>query len=355
MYYSRSVSAIAAVQVAAVLGVFPALAQEPLAETSLKMIGSSSFMPLYTEHERPFWTEVLLERSDGKIKVDITSHNEAGLKGPEMLRILQMGVADVTSPIFGYLASDNPINEAIDLAGISPDAETARKVSEAWQAVVDEEYREKHSATVLGVLTYPAQVIFCKDEISSLADLEGRKVRTGNRSLAEFVEAVGATSVTMPIGDVVPALERGVVDCAITGTLTGYQQKWYEVTDYIYGLKLGWSQSATIVNLKTWEAMPEQNREFIQTEFDSYEDRVWASVAEQTEQGLDCLTGRAECPLGEAADMTLVEVKPEDQQLLDRIVQETIVPQWVSRCGEGCAEKWNASIAPIIGVTAQAN
>lgn len=329
------------------------LAAQELSETSLNVIGSASFMPLYSQRERPFWTETLSAESGGKISAEVRPFNEAGLTGTELLRLIQQGVADAATPILGYLAADDAMSEAVDLAGIAPDVETARAVSDAWTPVLDAHFREQNEGRVLGIVAYPTQVVLCKDSFESLSDLSGRKVRTGNRSLAELMEAYGASTVTMPIGDVIPALERGVVDCAITGSLTAYNQKWQEVVNYVSDLGLGWSQLATIVSMRSWDQMPEANREFIETRYADFVEAVWAEVKEETEVGFDCLTGRSTCPLGEPASLTLVESSEEDRAELRAKVGETVVPAWSERCGEGCAEAWNAAMADIVGVRAE--
>lgn len=347
-----SLSALLAATVSS-LSVPGAAQAQDLTEAQLNVIGSASFMPLYSEREYPFWTETLSAASEGKISAEVRPFNEAGLTGTELLRLIQQGVADAATPILGYLAADDAMSEAVDLAGIAPDVATARAVSDAWEPVLDSHFREKNNARVLGILAYPSQVLLCKDGFESLTDLEGRKVRTGNRSLAELMESLGASSVTMPIGDVVPSLERGVVDCAITGSLTAYNQGWYEVVDYVSDLGLGWSQLATIVSLRSWEEMPEANRSFIETQYAAFAEEVWDEVGEQTEVGFDCLTGRAECPLGEAAGMTLVAASDADRALLQEKLGETVVLAWAERCGEGCAEAWNGAMAEIVGVRAE--
>jgi len=331
----------------------PAAMAQDLSQAHLKVIGSGSFMPLYAQRELPFWTKTLAEGSGGLITADVLPFNEAGLNGTELLRLLQQGVTDAATPILGYLAADDPMSEAIDLAGIAPDVGTARAISDAWAPVLDAHFSAKNGARVLGVLAYPSQVLLCKDSFESLADLAGRQVRTGNRSLAELMEALGANSVTMPIGDVIPALERGVVDCAITGSLTAYNQGWPEVVNYVSDLGLGWSQLAAIVSERSWGAMPAANREFIEAQYALFVEDVWAEVESETEVGFDCLTGRAECPLGEAASMTLVSATEQDRALLRQMVRSVVVPAWIDRCGEGCAEAWNGAMAEIVGVSAE--
>lgn len=342
----NTLNATVASCVMALLSTSLASAQE-LPQTHLKVMGGASFNAQYRELEQPFWLKQIPEHSKGKITAEITPVNELGLKGTEVLRLMGLGVLDFATPILGYVAPDEPLSGAVDLAGLSPDLETARKVSEAFLPTLDKVYQEKHGIKLLGVWPYPAQVMFCKTEFSKLSDLKGFKVRTGNSSLAEFVEAIGATPVTMPIGEVVPSLDRGVVDCAITGTLPGYDFKWYEVTDYVYALPLGWSQMVQAVNMKTWERLGPDVQTFLQAEITDLANRIWERTDFETEQGFACLTGSAECTFGEPANMKLIEISPDDETMLRQVLVDTIIPKWVERCGEACVADWNATIGEL--------
>src|SRR5690606_25283695 len=132
--------------------------------------------------------------------------------------------------------------------------ETARAVTESFLPVYEKHY-DANNAKLLGISTYPAQVLFCKGSFTGLNDLKGKKVRTSSRTQAEFVQAFGGSSVTIPFGEVVPALQNGVVDCAITGSLSGYSAKWYEVSDHLYALPINWNQQLIVANKAFWNKL----------------------------------------------------------------------------------------------------
>jgi len=48
-------------------------------------------------------------------------------------------------------------------------------------------------------------------------------------------DGLGANPQTMAFADVYPALERGVLDGAVTCGSCAVGQKWFEVTDYLTG------------------------------------------------------------------------------------------------------------------------
>ena len=335
---------------AAVIG---SAAAQDLPRTHLKVVGAWGNLSQYKNFEQPFWTREIPEKSKGAVTAEITPFNEMGLKGAEIFRLMRLGVIDFGSTVLGYVAADDARNEAIDLAGLAPDVDTARRISDAYRPVYDRFYRERFGIQVLAIWPYPAQVIFCNGAISGLEDLRGKKVRTGNRTLAEFAEALGGTGVTMSFSEVVPALQNKVVDCAITGTLSGNAAKWYEVTTHLYALPVGWSQVMHAVNLKTWERLPAAVRDFLLREIRDLEDRIWKAMDEETRQGIDCNIGRDSCTMGSKGKMTLVPVSDRDRELLGRVLREVVVPKWAARCGAECVQEWNATVGAIVGITAK--
>ena len=60
-------------------------------------------------------------------------------------------------------------------------------------------------------------MFWCREKVSGIADMQGKKIRVFNKTMSDFVKALGGSSISMAFGDVVPALQRGVVDCAVVG------------------------------------------------------------------------------------------------------------------------------------------
>lgn len=339
----------------AVIGLLatPAMADE-LPKTELNVVGTWSNLNLYRQFEKPFWEERITEASNGAITATVQGFNEMGLRGPEIVRLMEQGVIDMGATILGYLAADDPRNEAIDLAGLSPDANTARRVSEAYKPTLAQMYNDEYDIKLLSIWPYSAQVLFCNRPLNSLADLRGAKVRTANRTLAEFMEAVGAEGVTMAFSEVVPAMQQGVMDCGITGAMSGYSAGWHEVATHLYTLPVGWSQVIVAVSNNKWNSLDPKVQELIIEELARLEDEVWRGAEEETMHGFACNTG-GECPFGEPASMTLVEVSFEDEIMLKEILRESVLPKWAARAGADAAAVWSEEVGYIVDLEAVAN
>lgn len=329
-----------------------AVAQTPatdLPETNLTVVGGLSNLTAYQNFEQPFWTETIPELSDGQVTADIKGFNEMGLKGPEILRLLGQGVIPFGTATMSYFASDNPINEAIDLAGLTPSIETAREITDAFLPVYQDFY-DDNNIKVLGFSTYPAQVLFCNAPVEKLDDLKGKKVRTSSRTQAEFVEAVGGSSVTIPFGEVVPALQNTVVDCAITGSMSGYSAKWYEVSTHLIALPINWNQQIHAVNMGYWDKLDPKVQDFLEANLPVMYDAIWEQAAKETQQGYDCNTGSADCPYDVTGDMKLIEPSDAARKELARITADVVVPKWAQRCSEQCVNDFNNTIGKILDI-----
>ncbi|MYN14098.1 transporter [Pusillimonas sp. TS35] len=322
-----------------------------LPKTQLQVVGGLSNLTAYQNFEQPFWTKTVPELSNGQVTATIKGFNEMGLKGPEILRLIGQGVVPIGTATMSYFATDNPMNEAIDLAGIAPDVKVARKITEAFEPVFAK-YYAGNNVKVLGFSPYPAQVLFCNAKIASLNDLKGKKVRTSSRTQAEFIQALGGTSVTLPFGEVVPALQNGVVNCAITGSMSGYSAKWYEVSTHLVKLPINWNQQIHAANMGYWNKLDPKVQDFLQKNIGVMIDKIWDAAAQETQQGYDCNTGAAACTLPVKGKMTLVEPSDADRELLKKITADTIVPQWAARCSADCVKEWNATVGKVLNVTA---
>lgn len=327
-----------------------------LPSTTLSYVGSWSSLTLYQDFEKPFWGEHLQEASEGQVQVDVTTFDQMGLKGAKVFSLLSKGVFDVGSTVGDYTVSDAPELEGMDIPMIAPDVEAARELVEAYRPVLDDILSERFGAKLIAAVPYPSQVVFCNTEIKGLASLEGKKIRASGRSTAEFLQAVGAEGVTLAFSEVPGALQRGVIDCAVTGSLSGYSAGWYDVSTHLYPLPVGgWDYVITAMNGEVWDGMaPELQDWLLQQVEEHYEQPVWSAAVEGTEEGVACLTGNGECGQGEPGSMTLVEATEEDFALARRKLEEEVLPAWVERVDAEDVQRWNETIGQATGVTAEA-
>ena len=346
----RTLLAGASLIVAAGAAQTPAVAQE-LDEVTLSVVGSWSSLPLYQQFEEPFWTEHLPEASGGRIGVEMTTFNQLGSSGGDVYRLLGDGVFDVGMTVADYTVADAPELEGLDVPLIATEASTAREVVDAARPMVEDIMRDRFSSKLLAIAPYPPQVVFCRDELSSLADLEGRKVRGSGRMTTQFLEALGAEGINLAFSEVPGALERGIVDCAITGAGTRPSAGWGGSENYLLTLPLGgWDPVVTAMNLERWESLSPATQEFLMAQIsEHFEAPAWADAQGALERDVACLTG-GECAMETEASMTLVEASDADRETAMAALRETVLPDWAERAGSDWAQRWNESVGAVVDV-----
>jgi TRAP-type C4-dicarboxylate transport system substrate-binding protein len=330
-------------------------AAEKLPATKINVVGNLGITTQYKELEVPFWTEKVPAASGGAITATIKPWNEMGLKGPEVFRLLRQGLFDVATAQMGHMAGDAPINDATDLAGLSPTIDTFRKVTDAFRPELERYYGDEFKAKLLALWSFQAQVLYCRDQIRGLADLKGKRVRTSGASQSDFIEHFGGAGVNMAFGEVQQALANGVIDCAITGTLGGYKAKWYESAKFLYPLPINWGSGVQGANLAFWSKLQPSVQSFLQQNIKTLEADVWKQNERENDLGIACNTGTAPCSEGPAAKMTLVPVSDGDLALRKEALLKTVLPRWAKRCGAECVKRWNASVGKVVGLEAPAS
>ena len=347
------VAPLAAAAVLLSAGAQPAGAQT-IDKKEFNVVGTWNFLTNFQVLEKPFFAEVLPKVSNGNLKGNVKALNELNLKGTELLRLLKQGVFDMAFVLPIYVEDGGAVIEALDIAGVARDYPMARDISQIWLPEMQKVMQEKHGAVILGTHTWPEQDFYCRGDIKSIDDLKGKKIRVQGTSQSDLVTALGATGVTIAFAEVVPALEKGVVDCGITGTMPAYKAKWPEVTNTLYRLPVGFTAGMLVANAAMFNKLSPDTQKLIREQVKDLEDRSWKSTIAETEDGVHCTTGTGPCPAGQPGKLKLVKPSDEDLKARDKALNESVLKAWAKRCGEACAAKWTEMIGKKYGLVAKA-
>jgi TRAP-type C4-dicarboxylate transport system substrate-binding protein len=327
----------------------------PSGAIHLRVVGGLATISQYVRFEQPFWEQRIQALSGGRITAEITPFDRSGLRATEVLAMMRLGVLPFGTVVLGTAAADEPEFNIVDLPAMSPDFASLRRNVARVRPYIEELLRERHYVEVLGIYTYPAQVLFCRRPFNGLGDLAGRRIRTSSVGQSELIEALGATAVVTGFAGIVPAIRSGGVECAITGTLSGNAIGLHEVTGHVHAMALSWGLSAFGASRAAWNALPPDVQALLREAVAGLEREIWEGADRETGEGLACNAGRPGCERGAPGRMQIVPVSAADTALRDRLLRETVVPRWISRCGADCANTWNRYLAPVAGFRAQAD
>jgi TRAP-type C4-dicarboxylate transport system substrate-binding protein len=160
------------------------------------------------------WADKIEAESDGRIKIERYPAMQLGGKPPELIEQVVDGVVDIVWTVSGYTPGRFPRAEVFELPFTMGDAET---MSRAYWKLAEETMMDAEFAPFkpLGLWVHGPGVIHSSEPISSLADLNGVKLRAPTRMTNKLFSNLGATPVGMPVPAIPEALSKGVVDATV--------------------------------------------------------------------------------------------------------------------------------------------
>ena len=322
------------------------------ADVNMRVLGWYGNQKQSTDIERPFWKD-LTAATNGTFSANFRTVDEIGLKGFESLRTLQSGAFDVVSFQISFVGGEAPVLMGVDLPGLSLNFDDQRKIADAYRGVMDANLGAKFGGKLLAVWPFPFQILYCKPQMTSLADLKGQKVRVAGNLSSELVKQLGGAAVSLAGPEVYQALMQGVVDCAVTGSQYGNSNGWAEVTRSLSPAPIGGTGVVLhVASKKFWDKLTPAQQATLSAQMKVLEDKLWAMADESHADGIRCNTGAQPCA-GKPGNMTLVEMSDADRARLKQILTTNLLPIWLKDCEAAsptCRQDWESTVGAAAGI-----
>ena len=156
----------------------------------------------------------------------------------------------------GYIGGDLPIVDVANLWGVIPDIATNWKTIEAVQGPLHVLLEERSNGVVLAESYYGNNFYYTGKPLRTPADLEGLKVRSHSTVLGDLISGMGAEPQFVAFSEVYTALERGILDGAVTCGPCGAGLRWFEVADYLNGPIISIGVTFITINKDRWDEIP---------------------------------------------------------------------------------------------------
>ena len=154
----------------------------------------------------------------------------------------------------GFFAGSVPLGDLCRLPFLISSQDEYQKIAPIVNRYMEAGYA-KRGIVMLGGYVYPVQVPFARKKLTSLADMQGLKMRVTSPEQGEFVKRFGGIPITMGTPEVPAALDRGVVDGAFTAS-AGAGYPWKDLLKYNYRIGVNYVNSYIIVNKAAFDALP---------------------------------------------------------------------------------------------------
>ena len=213
------------------------------------------------------WAQRIEEGSGGRIEIEIYPSMTLGGQPPQLPGQVRDGVVDMAWFVNAYATGVFPRTEVFELPGVHQGNSAA--VNMAMLEMYDEFLAPDFEGLVpLFQHVHGGQAIhMAEKEVRAPADLAGTKMRIPSRTGAWVLEALGASPVQMPVGEVPVALSKKVVDGAlipfeIIPPLQLQEQTQYQI-EGPGGRRLGTTAFQVSMNQASWDSLPEDLQQVI--------------------------------------------------------------------------------------------
>ena len=306
---------------------------------------------LWCKHQRVYFVPNVQERTEEQVTLNITSFPELGLAGTDTASLLADGTLGMTEIYGGYVGGEFPTLAVQYIWGLWPDHETHYRVLTNIAPDLDQVIKDELDAQVLmrNWIAGDDQFFFSNQRLETPEDFQGLKTRSHSSELSDWINHMGAAAQFMAFAEVYTALERGVIDAAVTGANPGLSQRFYEVAEYMNGRLFSFNSTTNVVNGDVWDSIPADIQQIMLEEGAKYELEALRLTAIHNVTGITRNT---------EAGLELVEFGPEAQALSKRAAAESVLPNWLQRLGypdegQNVVDVFNEKIGPFVGLEVQ--
>ena len=128
-------------------------------DVQIRALGYTSNLYLW-KMEEAFYKGPFKEAAGDLVSIEAVPHDIAGIKGPEVLSMLQDGTLQLAVQNISYMAGEDPRFEALDLSGVTLTNADAKKATDAYRPVLAKVLEEKFNTHLLGLAPLPSQVFW---------------------------------------------------------------------------------------------------------------------------------------------------------------------------------------------------
>lgn len=245
-----------------------ALAGQP-ASAQTTLVANSQWPETHTGSQvDKWWAREIERRTDGEVKINLFFGEALGKAG-ENLNLLKDGAIDIAMMSPGYFPGELPFHAApnsipMSMTKLEHATELMRRLKAEVPAFRQE--AKRHGSKTLFFHHLNPYKLVCTEPAKSLADLEGRKLRTWGKDMPRLAEAAGMTPVTLKLPELYEALDRGAVDCIPFSVDLMANYKIYEVAKHVMNVTL-WlgPTNGTWIAREAWNDLSEEQQSVIET------------------------------------------------------------------------------------------
>jgi TRAP-type C4-dicarboxylate transport system substrate-binding protein len=262
------------------------------------------------------------DKSGGKLTI-VTHPGGSLFKGGEIFRAVRTGQAPIGERFMSALGKEDPLLEVDSQPFLATNYGAAMRLYKASKPEIVKGLDSK-GLVFLYAVPWPAQGLYSKKEINSVADLKGLKFRAYNTATIRIAELTGMAPTKIEAAEISQAFSTGAVESMITSPTTGKNKKiWENGVGYFYDIAAWFPKNMVIVNKDAWNKLDEATQKLIMSE---------AAIAEKKGWDLSKKGNRDDKKALAVAGMKVGKVNPALKKHFES-VGATMSKEWADRAG----------------------
>lgn len=280
--------------------------------------GNQTNEPIHAQAEK--WKELAEEESDGRLQLNLYPSSQLGDEA-DMIELAINGNNIIVLTAHDFLMDYVPDLGIMNAPYIGDDEEDLLYLTETdWFKGLEEELDEDVGLDMISKNTlYGDRHLMTTSPVETPEDLEGMRIRVPDNNLfIRSFSAMGASPISMPLGDLYSSLNQGIVDGAENPlpVLTG--SRTHEVTNHLALTGHMTVIASWVGSSQAMEEMPDDLEQILKETSHEAGEYGQVLVREEERETLEMLEEEG------------VEVHDVDQELFEEAVQDVYdsMPTW---------------------------
>lgn len=283
------------------------------AETNWIMASGYPDSSFFTKNIRQF-VDAIEERTNGKLKIDLRT-NGSLIKLDTIKRAVQSGQLQLGEIRLSSYGNEAEIFNLDNIPGVANDFDQAWSLMEAQKPYLSELFG-KNGMQVLSYVAWPGQGFYTQNEIKSLDDIKGLKLRIYSQQTQRLGAGLGAEAIILPFAEVPQAFATNMIDSLWTSAQTGTDvQVWDFLNVFTYTGTMH-QKNAIIVNQRAFRQLPEDVQKIVLEEGEKATKRGWEMAQTAGEERAQMLADHG-MTLGKAPEDVLAAISKIGDELID--------------------------------------
>ncbi|MCB1387629.1 MAG: TRAP transporter substrate-binding protein [Rhodobacteraceae bacterium] len=230
------------------------------------------------------FVEEVQQNSQGRIAITVYPA-ETLVSGREVLEAVEGGVVDMAPMPGNYQSGSIPQLDYFTYPFMFDNAEHFRRaVDGGLRDLLVAEYARR-GITLLNYYHKGALHFMHRSEfLATPAAFEGQRIRSLGPTISALITAMGGNALSVPLGEVDAAIERGVVDAITTNCAAHLSRGWSHGLPFVTFMDMSQGGEGLAINTEVFDGLPEDLQRVIRTAAQHMEDAEWTQMIHEDEE-----------------------------------------------------------------------